>query len=215
MTRGEGGIPNPWDGCTMTCRPYRLWLSLLLFAATLAQAQVTVSKVEPPNWWAALPENPTLLLYGTGFVGARVTTNYPGVSVAKVEPGNDGYLFVSLKISPTAKVGTAKFTVSNISGNTSFDFPLLKRECTTSKCHVGLRKDDVMYLIMPDRFANGDPSNDDPAEAKGYYDRNAPRAFHGGDLRGVTQHLPYLQDLGVTALWLTPFWKNANDYHGY
>jgi glycosidase len=72
-----------------------------------------------------------------------------------------------------------------------------------------------MYLIMPDRFANGDPSNDDPAEAKGYYDRKAPRGFHGGDLQGVTQHLPYLKDLGVTALWLTPFWKNANDYHGY
>jgi glycosidase len=199
----------------MTYRPYRLWLSLLLFAATLAQAQVTVSKVEPPNWWAALPENPTLLLYGNGFAGARVTTNYPGVSVAKVEPGNEGYLFVSLKISPTAKPGTARFTISSTSGNSSFDFPLLKRECTTSKCHVGLRKDDVMYLIMPDRFANGDLSNDDPVEAKGYYDRNAPRAFHGGDLQGVTQHLPYLKDLGVTALWLTPFWKNANDYHGY
>ena len=72
-----------------------------------------------------------------------------------------------------------------------------------------------MYLIMPDRFANGDTANDDPAEAKGYYDRGKARGFHGGDLKGVTQHLPYLKDLGVTALWLTPFWKNANDYHGY
>lgn len=72
-----------------------------------------------------------------------------------------------------------------------------------------------MYLIMPDRFANGDTSNDDPAEAKGYYDRSKARGFHGGDLKGVEEHLPYLKDLGVTALWLTPFWKNANDYHGY
>ena len=199
----------------MTSRPNRIWLPLLLLVATLASAQVTVSKVEPPNWWAALPENPTLLLYGSGFAGAHVTTDYPGLSVSKVEPGNEGYLFVTLKISPTAKPGTAKFTVSTTSGNSSFDFPLLKRECTSDKCHVGLRKSDVMYLIMPDRFANGDSSNDDPAEAKGYYDRSAPRGFHGGDLKGITDHLPYLKDLGITALWLTPFWKNANDYHGY
>lgn len=72
-----------------------------------------------------------------------------------------------------------------------------------------------MYLIMPDRFANGDTANDDPAAAKGYYDRAKARGFHGGDLKGMQEHLPYLKDLGATALWLTPFWKNANDYHGY
>jgi glycosidase len=73
----------------------------------------------------------------------------------------------------------------------------------------------VLYLIMPDRFANGETANDDPAEAKGYYDRTKARGFHGGDLKGVEEHLPYIKDLGATAVWLTPFWKNANDYHGY
>jgi len=74
-----------------------------------------------------------------------------------------------------------------------------------------------MYLIMPDRFANGDPTNDEPAEAPGSHDRSKPRAYHGGDLRGIQDHLPYLKDLGVTALWLTPVVKNgaAQDYHGY
>jgi neopullulanase len=204
-------------------KTYRTFFPLvLLVVAAIAQGQVTVSKVEPPNWWAGLPENPMLLLYGTDLTSARVTTSYPGLKVDRVEPGNEGkYLFVWLKIAPNVKVGTAKFTVTGSAGNSAFEFPISKRGCgaiassISERCHIGLRKDDVMYLIMPDRFANGDTANDDPAEAKGYYDRQKARGFHGGDLKGVTQHLPYLKDLGVTALWLTPFWKNADDYHGY
>jgi len=204
-------------------KTYRTFFPLvLLVVAAIAQGQVTVSKVEPPNWWAGLPENPMLLLYGTDLTSARVTTSYPGLKVDRVEPGNEGkYLFVWLKIAPNVKVGTAKFTVTGSAGNSAFEFPISKRGCgaiassISKRCHIGLRKDDVMYLIMPDRFANGDTANDDPAEAKGYYDRQKARGFHGGDLKGVTQHLPYLKDLGVTALWLTPFWKNADDYHGY
>jgi len=81
----------------------------------------------------------------------------------------------------------------------------------------GLSQEDVIYLIMPDRFANGDPTNDEPAEARGTHDRSNARAYHGGDLRGIREHLPYLKELGVTALWLTPILKNgaAQDYHGY
>jgi glycosidase len=94
--------------------------------------------------------------------------------------------------------------------------PLAARAPTLGKFQ-GLSQDDVMYLIMPDRFANGDPTNDEPAEAPGSHDRSKPRAYHGGDLRGIQNHLPYLKDLGVTALWLTPIVKNgaAQDYHGY
>jgi glycosidase len=216
---------------------------LVLVVGADAQERVRVNKVEPPNWWAALPENPMLLVYGTGFENARVTTQYPGVTVERVEPGNPGYVFVWLKIAPGAKPGTAKFVVTGKAGSATFAFPLLRREgCDrkigrseetsgpsttagpaqaqddTAPCHAGLGKEDVMYLIMPDRFANGNTANDDPETAKGHYDRQKARAYHGGDLKGVEQHLPYLQDLGVTALWLTPFWKNDSnsaDYHGY
>jgi glycosidase len=74
----------------------------------------------------------------------------------------------------------------------------------------------VIYLIMPDRFADGDSSNDKPSNSTGNFDRSQPMAYHGGDLRGIRQHLPYLHDLGVTTLWLTPVWKNTDsDYHGY
>ncbi len=211
-----------------------LILSFFLFVSFAnAQKSPAITKVEPPNWWAGLPENPMLLLYGSDLAGAKVATSYPGVSIDRVEPGNPGYLFVWLKVSPGVKPGTAKFSVTGTSGATSFEFPILTRkksECKTSspkqrpsaapsECRfAGLRQDDVMYLIMPDRFANGDTSNDDPATAKGHYDRSLARAYHGGDLKGVQQHLPYIKDLGMTAIWLTPFWKNysqGNDYHGY
>ena len=93
----------------------------------------------------------------------------------------------------------------------------------------GITNDDVIYLIMPDRFADGDQSNNAPADAPAAAnDRKNPRAYHGGDLRGVINHLPYLKDLGVTALWLTPWYDNWNGvnncdkpwcpntyYHGY
>ena len=80
----------------------------------------------------------------------------------------------------------------------------------------GFSRDDVIYLIMPDRFADGDPSNDQPSGSNGVYDRSKQMAYHGGDLRGIRQHLDYLHDLGVTTLWLTPVWKNTDsDYHGY
>src|SRR2546430_16418124 len=85
---------------------------------------------------------------------------------------------------------------------TSFEFPLVARAPTLGKFQ-GLSTEDVIYLIMPDRFANGDPTNDEPAEAPGSHDRAKPRAYHGGDLRGIQNHLAYLKDLGVTTLWLT------------
>src|SRR4029077_8476980 len=81
----------------------------------------------------------------------------------------------------------------------------------------GLSPEDVIYLIMPDRFANGDPTNDEPAEAPRTHNRSNPRAYHRGDLRGIREQLPYLNALRATTLWRTPILKNgaAQDYHGY
>jgi len=126
------------------------------------------------------------------------------------------YLFVWLKIGADTKSGTAVCRIAAPKGTTSFELPIAARALTLGKFQ-GLSQDDVMYLIMPDRFANGDPTNDEPAEATGSYDRSKPRAYHGGDLRGIQNHLQYLKDLGVTTLWLTPIVKNgaAQDYHGY
>ena len=158
-----------------------------------------------------------LLLSGHDLEATHVACNLPTLRVSRTQSTAGGkYLFVWLKIAADAKSGTAVCRIATPKGTTSFELPLAARAPTLGKFQ-GLAPDDVMYLIMPDRFANGDPANDEPAEATGSHDRLKPRAYHGGDLRGIQNHLPYLKDLGVTTVWLTPIVKNgaAQDYHGY
>ena len=158
-----------------------------------------------------------LLLSGRDLEATHVECNLPTLRVSRTQATAGGnYLFVWLKIGADTKSGTAVCRITAPKGTTSFELPLASRAPTLGKFQ-GLSQDDVMYLIMPDRFANGDPTNDEPAEAPGSHDRSKPRAYHGGDLRGIQNHLQYLKDLGVTTLWLTPIVKNgaAQDYHGY
>lgn len=176
-----------------------------------------VTKVEPPSWWVGLTPEVMLLLSGRDLEATNVSCNIPTLRVSRTQATAGGnYLFVWLKIGPEAKSGTAVCRITALKGAASFELPLAARGPTLGKFR-GLSHADVMYLIMPDRFANGDPTNDEPSEAPGSHDRAKPRAYHGGDLLGIRNHLPYLKDLGVTTLWLTPIVKNGatEDYHGY
>jgi neopullulanase len=209
---------------------YALWFQVLLFfplcvcVTTTVQAQEAtnpntpvVKKIEPPNWWVGLTPDILVLLTGKNLQVTHASCNLPEVLVNRTQSsGNGDYLFVWLKFQPQLKSGTAICRITTANGQASFEFPLAARKQILGR-NQGLSLDDVIYLIMPDRFANGDPTNDEPAEFPGWHDRSKPRAYHGGDLRGITQHLPYLKELGVTALWLTPVVKNgsAQDYHGY
>jgi glycosidase len=217
--------------CFTTDRILRVFFLVLCAAgfacggsALLARPQQTdkepgpaITKVEPPSWWVGLTPDVLLLLSGHDLEATHVACNLPTLRVSRTQSTAGGnYLFVWLKIAADAKSGTAVCRITAPKGATSFELPLAARAPTLGKFQ-GLSPDDVMYLIMPDRFANGDPTNDEPAEAPGSHDRSKPRAYHGGDLRGIQNHLPYLKDLGVAVLWLTPIVKNgaAQDYHGY
>ena len=188
---------------------------LALPAILLAQAPV-VRKIEPPNWWVNYTPALTLLLTGENLTGARVESPAQGLTVLGAEASANGhYLFVHLQLSPDLPAGTVDLRLITSAGSTTVPLPLLAR--ADSHGHFeGLSRDDVIYLIMPDRFADGDPANDRPAGSNATYDRSKPMAYHGGDLRGIGEHLGYLHDLGVSTLWLTPVWKNTDsDYHGY
>ena len=194
------------------------------------QSAPAVTKVDPPSWWADHTVNPVrLLMRGTNLTGARVSSANPALRVGNISVNERGtYLFADLEIAPTATPGNYTFEVQTAAGRTSIPFHI-ESPLDARNNFQGITTDDVIYLIMIDRFADGDPSNnapkDAPAEAN---DRRNPRAFHGGDLRGVINHLAYLKDLGVTALWLTPWYDNWNGvnrcdkpwcpntyYHGY
>lgn len=184
---------------------------------TATESPVVVSKVEPPSWWVGLTPEVMLLLSGHDLEATHVACNMETITVSRTQSTAGGnYLFIWLKIGADTKSGTAVCRITAPKGTTSFELPLASRSPTLGRFQ-GLSQNDVMYLIMPDRFANGDPTNDEPAEAPGSHDRAKPRAYHGGDLLGIQNHLGYLKELGVTTLWLTPVLKNgaAQDYHGY
>jgi neopullulanase len=190
-------------------------------ATNAAAASPVVRKIDPPNWWIHYTPELTLLLTGENLNGARVESPAKAVTVRGAEASANGhYLFVHLRLSSSLRPGTVPLRLITSAGSATIPLPLLAR--ADPRGHFeGFSRDDVIYLIMPDRFADGDPSNDRPTNdqppgSTGVYDRSQPKAYHGGDLRGVRQHLDYLHDLGVTALWLTPIWKSTDsDYHGY
>jgi neopullulanase len=206
-----------------------VWLALFLGFAVLRPTPAAtrsdgaeeklplVTKVEPPNWWIHLTPEVMLLLSGRNLDASGVTCNLPELVVQRTQSSAGGnYLFVWLKLGSDLKTGTAVCRITTQAGATSFELPLAARVDAIHRFQ-GLTSSDVMYLIMPDRFANGDPTNDEPPGSAGSHDRGKARAYHGGDLQGIREHLPYLKELGVNAIWLTPIVKNgaAEDYHGY
>jgi glycosidase len=204
---------------------------LCFLCVFVAHAQTpSVTKVDPPSWWARHTINPVrLLVRGTNLRGAHIRSLNPELRASEAKVNESGtYLFVDLEISPSLSPGKYPLLLESASGSTMIPFSL-EAPLDTQRNFQGITNDDVIYLIMTDRFADGDRSNnapkDSPAEAN---DRNNPRGFHGGDVRGVINQLPYLKDLGVTAIWLTPWYDNWNGvnrcdkpwcpntyYHGY
>jgi len=168
-----------------------------------------VDKVDPPNWFVSLP-SPMLLLHGQGLTGAKFSVTGHGILLTRSQiSGNGHYAFLWLA---TERSAAQRLLIQVVTprGTTAIPFSLDRR---TPAPHAGFSASDVMYLIMTDRFADGDTAND-PQPAQ----RDFPRGWHGGDFRGIAQHLDYLQDLGVTTLWTTPVYDNDGGeqaYHGY
>ncbi len=193
-------------------------LALPVWPQTAGSAPVApvIRKIEPPNWWTNLTPELTLLLTGENFTGAQVESTNDGATVLDSQASSNGhYLFVHLRLSPDLPAANTSLRVRTGARSATVQLLLFARGDTRGRFE-GFSRNDVIYLIMPDRFADGDPSNDQPSQSTGTYDRKNPMAYHGGDLRGIRQHLGYLHDLGVTTVWLTPVWKNTDsDYHGY
>ena len=188
-------------------------------------ATPNVTRIDPTNWFTDM-QDPTLqlMVYGKDIKFADVTTDYPNVKIdSLVRLDSPNYLLVYLNLKG-AKPGEVTLTFSNKNGKkTTKKFQLKAREMAGID-RKGFDISDVLYMLMPDRFANGNPKND---VIKGMEDqlcdRNEPSLRHGGDLEGLRQHLDYFTDLGVTALWLTPVLENDrpadggkhSTYHGY
>jgi len=196
---------------------FRLFAFILFSLNTTAQ----IEQVEPLNWWVGMKnQNLQLLIHGN-LVGETIPViNYPGVVIKKINKADSkNYLFIDLLIAKNTKPGTFDINFKK-EGKIIYShrYSLLVRSHDAAQIK-GFNSSDVIYLITPDRFANGDYSNDVVAGMKeNKINRYNETSRHGGDIRGIINHLDYISEMGFTAIWPTPMLENnmpATSYHGY
>jgi glycosidase len=205
----------------MSSRSILFSAALVLFTgfATAQKQQIDIQRIEPAFWWVGM-KNPELqiLIYGKDIAAAPATLTYEGVKITRTEKTeNPNYQFIYLNIAATAKAGIVPitFTVGKKKKVINYE---LKSRIKEGAAFKGFTPADVIYLIMPDRFANGDETNDWLPGMLEKANRAEPFGRHGGDIKGIEDHLDYIKDMGVTALWLNPVLENnqpKESYHGY
>ncbi len=204
----------------------KICLSTLVIAISLASTTLlaqsnTLQHVEPPFWWAGM-NNPELqiMLHGEGIGAYQATIEYPGVKLKQVTSlENPNYLVLDLELSEQVSPGTMDITLQGPrrSQSISHSYELKARE-EGSATRESFTPADVLYLITPDRFANGNPDNDEVAGLKEGLNREFKGGRHGGDIQGINDHLDYIKDMGFTAIWVNPVLENdmqEYSYHGY
>ena len=190
-----------------------LMLSLLCAGASAA---VAVKKVEPTSWWVGMRHPLQLMFYGTDLKGAEVSIDAPGIKVKQVHTADSpNYLFVDVAVAADAKPGNYTFVVKKGKQTTKVPYTFAARKAGSADRSSWTAK-DAIYLLMPDRFAQGELPKGLPA-LPGKVDRSDPNARHGGNLQGMIDRLDYIAELGATAVWSTPLTEDREEmsYHGY
>ncbi len=198
------------------------FLLFLILAANAALANALerrIEHMEPPSWWVGMQQREVqLMVHGPRIAELEPALSYPGVRISQVKRvDNPNYLFVTLEIDPKAAAGTLDLQFGSRSAALHYAFPLQAR-VPGSRMRQGFSSSDVIYELMPDRFANGDPSNDSVPALADKLDRSIGHGRHGGDIAGILQHLDYVAAMGFTQLWPTPLVENnapTVSYHGY
>ena len=188
----------------------------LLFALPAVGTASPIARVEPPFWWAGFEHAELqLLVHGDGIAAYSPRVTGPGVEIARVETGDSpNYLFVYLDLG-NAQPGKLDLVFEDDGSQLRWSYELRARQTRRVGSYDA---GDVIYLVTPDRFANGDPSNDSVDGYEDRLDRDDDYGRHGGDIEGIRQHLDYILEMGFTQLWINPLLENAvarASYHGY
>jgi glycosidase len=191
----------------------------LLFPLLACSEPATIERVEPPHWWTGYRETELqLLVYGNDISMYQPAVDYPGVSIARVEKAESpNYLFVYLDISAATQPGSFDISFSGKGLTLTHRYELQQKNPDPGYAR-GFDASDAIYLITPDRFANGNPGNDNVDGMGDPANRADKDGRHGGDIEGIRKHLDYIADLGFTSIWLNPLLENRMpqvSYHGY
>ena len=193
----------------------KILIALLLGTTLTMNAAVKIDRIEPTDWYVGLKDaSLQLMVYGEGIKTADVTTDYPGVTIdSRVRLDSPNYLLVYMNLAG-AQPGTMTLNFQQGKQKKKVSYQLKAREKKGEE-RYGFSNADVLYMLMPDRFASGSSDNDQIKGMRQYKnDRTQPSLRHGGDLEGIRQHLDYFTELGVTALWFTPVLENDSPDHG-
>ena len=207
-----------WIG-TLRLLAVGLLAQFLCVAGCFAQsAKPVITKIDPPNWFTQLPDS-LLLVHGENLENTTFAVQHTDASITKTVISPNGHWAFLTFVTRSAHPGKLEIVATNPRGTTKVSYRLSARRGVDEQ-PKGFSSADVMYLIMPDRFADGDKANDHLKDFRVPDDRSSPRAYHGGDLRGIEDHLDYLKRLGVTTIWTTPLYDNSAEqsggtYHGY
>ncbi|MUP40028.1 glycoside hydrolase family 13 protein [Labilibaculum euxinus] len=197
-----------------------IFLTVLLIGSSSVYAKYKIDHLEPAFWWTGMKNTSLqLLIHGENIADLKPEVNYAGVSIMKVSRvSNENYLFVDLKLSEITKAGS--FDILFKKGAKTilkYKYQLLERKEGSAE-RLSYTPADVMYLITPDRFANGNMANDNVEGLPEGLDREQKDGRHGGDIQGIIDHLDYISDMGFTSIWSTPLLENnqtSYSYHGY
>ncbi len=212
-------MPNERFTYTFANRLFSFLIICLAFGfSTSIQAQeLRIDHIEPPNWWAGMQHDQVqLMVYGENLDGITAAFEDDALPVTAIHSvANASYSFIDVDLSDVS-AGDYTLRITRGDETTTVPFPVHERAPLEGR-NQGFSVDDVVYLITPDRFANGDPSNDRAPGLIDDFDPSQHGTRHGGDLKGIQDRLPYLADLGITAIWLNPILENNanNSYHGY
>jgi neopullulanase len=203
------------------CPALLVLVILISLPAAAQKKQTAFHHVEPAFWWTGMKNSSLQILFHNkeaNISGYKPAVTYPGVTVKDVKVvENNHFLFVTLDVSASAQPGVVPIVFNT--GKKSITYPYELKAKSTEKNRIkGFNTSDVLYLIMPDRFANGDVKNDSLSDMFEGVHRDGGEKRHGGDIKGITDHLDYIKDLGVTTIWLNPVLENnqhRSSYHGY
>ncbi|MCK9279994.1 MAG: alpha-amylase family glycosyl hydrolase [Melioribacteraceae bacterium] len=195
-----------------------LKIVFFFITANLLAQDITINKIEPPNWWTGMKLNSIqLMVYGNNLSDFSAEFSPKGPVINEIHPiNNSSYSFIDITIPTGMKPGKYELVLKNSISQVKFEYSFLKRE-NNDNGFQGFSNRDIIYLVMPDRFADGDPSNN---KIEGYddpFDSLKTQKRYGGDIQGLIDKLDYFVDLGVTTLWINPLVENNTfrSYHGY
>ena len=196
----------------------RLYTTLILFAFAHCSYSQMLSHIEPPNWWTGMQHNSIQIMFHGNNVGSYddVSINHPMVTIDNIITAESpNYLFVDITMNKKIKATNLTIILKNGTQEIKHNYPILANDPTLID---GFTAADAIYLITPDRFANGDPDNDNVEGMREQANRSNKGGRHGGDIAGMAQNLDYIADLGFTSIWLNPLLENDMEkysYHGY